>query len=96
LAFQQRPIGRAGGLQSCGLGKVHAEPIATALVASGHLGRSMSELLLDVTFIHLGAAGETCAQGMAGEELQPLGFGKFGPQTRIFDGLLDEARDMLV
>jgi integrase len=48
-----------------GLCQVHAEPIAAALVAPGHLGRDVAELLLDVALVYFGGASETCAQGVA-------------------------------
>ena len=64
----------AGGSQPRSFGKVDAEAVAAALVAAGHLGRGVTEWLLDVSLVHLSAAGEAGAQGVAGVELYPLNF----------------------
>ena len=46
----------------------------------------MAKLLLDIALVDLGAAGEPCAQGMAGVEPDPLGFGQVGAQGRLAAG----------
>ncbi|XCG52414.1 hypothetical protein ABVK50_30170 (plasmid) [Mesorhizobium sp. WSM2240] len=43
-------------------GEVGAEPIATALVLAGHLGRGMAELLLHVSLLNVGRGGKPGAQ----------------------------------
>ena len=43
-------------LQSRGPGKVNAEPIPAALIAAGHFGRRMTELLLNIALINLSGA----------------------------------------
>ena len=58
--------------QACGLGEIDAEPVAPALVAAGHLGAGVAELLLDVALVDLGGGGEAGAQRMSGEFLLPL------------------------
>ena len=51
------------------LGEIDPEPVAAALVAAGHFGRGVAELLLDVALVDLGRGGEAGAQRMAGELL---------------------------
>ena len=52
-------------LQSCRFCQIHPEPFPSPLIAAGHFGRSVTELFLDVAFIHLSAAGEAGAERMA-------------------------------
>lgn len=54
-------------LQSGGFGEIHTESVPAALIATSHLGRNVSEMLLDVALVDLGAAGKTRAQAMAAE-----------------------------
>lgn len=41
-------------LEPRGLGEVHPEPVASALIPAGHLGAGVAELLLDMTLVDLG------------------------------------------
>ncbi len=56
----------------------------------------MAKLLLDVALIDLGRAGETGAQGVAGEEDEAVFLGQIGSNVGVQDRALDQARDMLV
>ena len=47
------------------LGQIDPEPVAAALVAPGHFGRGVAELLLHVALVDLGRGGEAGAQRMA-------------------------------
>lgn len=44
------------------LGKVGPEPIASALIFAGHLGRGMAEMLLHVALLDVGRRGKAGAQ----------------------------------
>lgn len=49
-------------LKTRGLGEVDPESVAPALVAAGHLGGGVAEVLLDVALVDLGRGGEPGAQ----------------------------------
>ena len=55
------------GLQSCSIGEVDAEPVASTLIAPGHLSRGVTKLLLDVSLLDLGRRSEASAQRVTGE-----------------------------
>jgi hypothetical protein len=76
--------------------QVHPEPVATALVAPGHLGRCVSELLLDVTLVDFGRTGEAGTQAMAREEREAVFLGQLGPDAGIKNSALDQSRNVLV
>jgi hypothetical protein len=73
---------RQTGLQPRRLGEVDAESVALALVAAGHLGTGVAQLLLHVAFIDLRGGGETGPQRMPGEFLPPFGLPKDRPGCR--------------
>ena len=54
-------------LQPRGLGQIDAEAVAPALIAPGHFGAGVAELLLHVAFVDFRRGGEAGAQRMAGE-----------------------------
>jgi|GEM_PF-6508453 len=56
------------------------EPVPAALIAAGHLGAGMAELLLDIPFIHFGAAGQTGARAVAGIEFDAACIRQVGAQ----------------
>src|SRR5271156_6149590 len=59
-------------LQPRRLGEIDPKPVAAALVAPGHFGGGVAELLLHPAFVDLGGGGEAGAQRMAGEFLPPV------------------------
>jgi len=56
----------------------------------------MAELLLDIALIDIGAGGQSCAQGMTGEQFQALGLWQVSTNASGQHGLLDQAGDMFV
>lgn len=48
-------------LQPHSFGEVYPEPVAAALVAAGHLGRSLAELLLNKALVDSGRRGQSGA-----------------------------------
>ena len=83
-------------LQPCRLREVDAESVPAALVAAGHLGAGVAELLLDVALIDLGRGGEAGAQRMSGEFLAPLAFGEIAADAGGKRGALDQPGDVPV
>ena len=57
-----------GRLEPRRLGQVDPEPVPAALVASGHLGGGVPELLLDMALVDLGGTGQAGTERMAREE----------------------------
>jgi hypothetical protein len=62
------------------LGEVDFEPVAFALVAPGHFGAGVTEVLLHMRLFDLGGRGETSAQRMAAEREAPLALGQVAAQ----------------
>ena len=83
-------------LQPGSFGQVDAEPVATPLIAAGHLGRGVPKLLLDIPFVHLCRRGETRAQRMAGKQRDALFLGHVGADSGLQHGLLDQSGHVLV
>ena len=83
-------------LQPCSLRKVDREPIASALVAAGHFGAGVAEMLLDVGLLDLGRGGEAGAERMAAERQPPLALGQVAAQAGGEGAFLDETDDVLV
>lgn len=48
-------------LQPSGLGEIDPEAVASSLIAAGHLGRGVPELLLNVTLVDLGRGRQSGA-----------------------------------
>jgi len=73
------------------------QPVAPALIAAGHFGRGMAELLLDIALIDLSREGEAGAQRMPGKHLAELRLVK-RTATHVDGegGPLDEACDLLI
>ena len=64
------------------LGQIDPEPVAAALVAPGHFGGGVAELLLHVALVDLGRGGEAGAQRMAREFPLPLALGEVAAHAR--------------
>ena len=73
---RQADFGGAGrvSLQSRRLGEIDAKAVAAALIAAGHFGGNVPELLLHIALVDLGRRGEAGAQGRAGEFSLPFAF----------------------
>lgn len=83
-------------LKSCRLRQIDPEPVPSSLIASGHLGAGVAELLLDVALVDLGRGGEAGAQRVAGEQGRALGLGQVAAQAGGGGGALDQAGDLAV
>ena len=88
-------LGRAERSQSRGLDQVDAEPLPAALAAARHFGGGVDKLLLDMTFVDLGAAGQAGAQGVTREETDAFRLRQVGAQGRREGTGLDEPGDVL-
>ena len=88
-------LGRAERSQSRGLDQVDAEPLPAALAAARHFGGGVDKLLLDMTFVDLGAAGQAGAQGVTREETDAFRLRQVGAQARREGTGLDEPGDVL-
>ena len=78
------------------LSKVDLEPVALALVAAGHFGAGVAEMLLNVGFLDLSGGGEAGAQRVAAEREAPLALGKVATKAGGQRACLDEPHDVLV
>ena len=83
-------------LEAGRLGEVDREPVAFALVAAGHFGAGVAEVLLHVGLLDLGGRGEAGAQRMAAEGEPPLALGQVAAQAGGERASLDQADDVLV
>jgi Replication protein C C-terminal region len=78
------------------LGQIDPEPIAAALVAPGHFGRDVAELLLHVALVDLGRGGEAGAQRMPGELSFALAFGQIAAHAGGERGAFDQSGNVFV
>jgi hypothetical protein len=69
-------------LQSGRLCEVDCKAVALALVAAGHFGAGVAEMLLNVRFLNLGGGGEARAQRMAAERQPSVALGSGHPAGR--------------
>ena len=83
-------------LQPRRLGEIDPEPIAFALIAAGHFGAGVAEVLLHVRFLDLRRRGEAGAQRMAPKGALAFALGQIAANTGGEGGLLHEARDVFV
>ena len=75
--------------------QIDPESVASSLIASGHLGAGVAELLLDVALVDLGRGGEAGAQRVAGEKGRALGLGQVAAQAGGGGGALDQALSLI-
>jgi len=66
-----RQTARHAAFRDRRLGQVHAEPVSVALIAAGHLCRSVAQMFLDIALVDLGAGGETGADQRPGWRPSP-------------------------
>ena len=78
------------------LGEIDPEPVAATLVAAGHFGGGVAELLLHIALVDLGRGGEAGAQRMAGEFFLPLALGEVAAHPGGKRGVLDQTGDVPV
>ena len=76
--------------------KVDREPVALALVTTGHFGAGVAQMLLNVGLLDLGRGGEAGAQRMAAEREPPLALAKVAAKAGGQGACLDEPHDVLV
>ncbi len=96
LAGSNRSGTLSKALGTRGLGEAHPEAVAAALVATGHLRRSLDDVLLDVAFVALGRRGELGAQRVSEEFLLWLAFREIAAHACREREALDQARDVAV
>ena len=84
------------GLQPRRLGEIDPEPVAPTLVAAGHFGGGVAELLLDPALVDLGGRGQAGAQRVSGELVPPFALGQIAAHARRHRGSLDQPGDVLV
>ena len=84
------------GLETGSPGQIDPEAVAAALVAPGHLGRGVPELLLHIALLDFGRRGQPGAQRMTGEEGAALAFAKIGPHAGGEDRRFDQTGDMTI
>ena len=73
--------------ESGGAGEVYPEPVAAALVAAGHFGAGVAEVLLDVPLVGLSGRGKAGAQRVPGKQRQTPVFGQIGADAGLKHGL---------
>ena len=83
-------------LQPRGLGEIDLEPVAFALIAAGHFGAGVAEVLLHMRFLDLRRGGEAGAQRMAAEGALAFALGQIAANAGRERGFLHEPGDMLV
>src|ERR1700733_5045128 len=78
------------------LGEVDREPIAFALVASGHFGAGVAEMLLDMGLLDLGRGSQAGAERMAAEREPPLALHQVPAQAGGERASFHQSDDVLV
>ena len=95
LALQERDA-KLRALEPRGLGEIDPKAVAFPLVAAGHFGAGVAEVLLHMRLLDLRRGGEAGAQRMAAEGAFALALGEIAANPRRQRAFLDEAGDMLV
>ena len=63
VADSTTPTAGTGRLrETSGLGEIDTKPVESALAAAGHLGRSVTQLLLYIALVDFGRGGEAGPQ----------------------------------
>src|ERR1700722_9720539 len=101
LAGEPAAVGARQGasrspLKPRGFGEFDLEPVAFALVAAGHFGAGVAEMLLDMGLLDLGRGGQAGAQRMTAEGDPPLALRQVPAQAGGERARLHQADDMLV
>ncbi len=100
VAYPLAGLNRSGTLSKAlgtrGLGETHPEAVAAELIATGHLRRSLDDVLLDVALVALGRRGELGAQRVSEEFLLWLAFREIAAHACREREALDQARDAAV
>ena len=93
---ERRKGADSSGSEARRLGEIDAKAVAAALIAAGHFGGGVAEVLLHIALVDLGGRGEASAQRMPRECLLPLALGQVAANASRERGTFDQPGDVPV